>query len=104
MILSVLARNEGGEPGHNRYAVVASRSLGKAVRRNRAKRLLRAALRHHHPYIRPGHDIVLIARATIVGKNFAEVNQAVQELLSRAQLVVSSHDQIGEQSAEGAQT
>ncbi len=72
---------------HNRYGVIASRRLGNAVRRNRARRLLREALRHQHPHISPGYDIVLIARHAIVGEAFANVNDAVYRLLGRARLL-----------------
>ena len=76
--------------GHNRYGVVTTRRIGNAVVRNRARRLMREALRHHHAQIRPGYDIVLIARAAIVGQQCAAVCDAVQNLLSRAALLVST--------------
>jgi ribonuclease P protein component len=46
----------------NRYAVVAGKRVGKAVQRNRCKRLVREALRHLHPHLRQGYDIVVIVR------------------------------------------
>jgi ribonuclease P protein component len=51
-------------PPQNRYTVVAGKRVGKAVHRNRVKRLVREALRHLHPSLRPGHDIVVIVRGT----------------------------------------
>ena len=88
VILSAAAHDAAaGTPGHNRYGVVVSRRVGKAVERNRVRRLLRESLRCHHRRIRPGYDIVLIARAAMVGKRFAEVNQAVQALLGQAALL-----------------
>jgi len=53
------------QPSQNRYTVVAGKKVGNAVRRNRLKRLVREALRGYHPWIRPGHDIVLICRGTV---------------------------------------
>lgn len=51
----------GAVPGVVRLAVVASRRVGGAVRRNRAKRLLREAARGIG--WRDGLDVVLVARA-----------------------------------------
>ena len=72
---------------HNRYGVIASRRLGNAVKRNRARRLMREALRHHHPHIAPGHDIVAVARKHIVGQHFDAVDEAIHSLLARAGLL-----------------
>lgn len=50
------------ELGRTRFGVAAGKRLGNAVRRNRAKRLMREALRLSAPGVAPGHDILLIAR------------------------------------------
>jgi ribonuclease P protein component len=50
------------DPPQNRYAVIAGKKVGKAHERNRAKRLVREAIRHLHPRLRPGHDVVVIVR------------------------------------------
>ena len=56
-----------------RVAVVASRRVGGAVQRNRAKRLLREAARHiTWP---AGVDVVLIARAASVRHGMSEVRK-----------------------------
>ncbi len=53
------------DPAQNRYAVVAGKKVGKAVQRNRCKRLVREAIRHLHPQLRPGHDLVVVVRGTV---------------------------------------
>ena len=58
-----------------RAAVVASRRVGNAVQRNRAKRLLREAARTLT--WRPGHDVVLVARAAATD---ASLDQVVDDL------------------------
>ncbi len=73
----------------SRFAFVAGRSVGKAVVRNRAKRLLREAVRLNLPGILPGRNCLLIARPAIVGASFAEVETAVLYLLQRAQLLTA---------------
>lgn len=96
-ILSVAPRGDGAGGGSNRYGIITSRRIGKAVKRNRARRLLREVLRQNHPYIHAGYDIVLIARAAIVGRKFAEVNDAVQSLLKQAGLLALPDEQDAEE-------
>jgi len=50
-------------PGTGATAVIAGRKVGGAVQRNRARRIMRAALQEIRP--RPDDDIVLVARPTI---------------------------------------
>lgn len=57
--------------GHVRATAVASRRIGTAVVRNRAKRLLREAART--VAWRDGLDLVLVARRSIVGVGCATV-------------------------------
>ena len=57
-----------GEPGPPRVAFVASRQVGSAVRRNRAKRRLREAMRRLAPG--GGRDIVAVAGPGVVAAPF----------------------------------
>jgi ribonuclease P protein component len=72
---------------HNRYGFITGKSLGKAVQRNRARRLLREAVRQLHPHLQPGIDLVLIARRPLVGQPFSEVKRIVNEMLHQAGVV-----------------
>ncbi|HET7084303.1 MAG TPA: ribonuclease P protein component [Rhizomicrobium sp.] len=57
--------------GHLRVGFTASKKIGNAVIRNRAKRRLRAAASQLLPLLgRPGHDYVLVARGTTVARPF----------------------------------
>ena len=74
------------EAEHVRIGIAAGRSTGGAVSRNRAKRLLREACRPLVPQLSPGKDIILIARASIVGASLTEVQEAIKGLFRRAHL------------------
>jgi len=71
---------------HNRYGVIVSKRLGNAVTRNRIRRQMRESLRHLHPQLTPGFDIVLIARQAIVTQPFSRMSRIIQQLCEQAGL------------------
>jgi ribonuclease P protein component len=72
---------------HPRLGVVTSGKLGNAVVRNRARRLLREAFRLHQYDLMQPVDLVLVARASIVGKGLAEVEKDFLTALHKAKLL-----------------
>lgn len=74
---------------HNRYGVIASRRLGAAVTRNRARRRLREAIRHWHPHLPAGHDMVFIARHRVIDCPYQDILAGVESALRRAGLLVA---------------
>ena len=72
--------------GVSRFGFITSKRLGKAVRRNRAKRLLREAVRRNVSHIPIGWDCVFIARGPLPEATFAETEAVVTQLLKRASL------------------
>jgi ribonuclease P protein component len=76
----------------SRIGVAAGRTLGKAVQRNRAKRLLRATVAPLLPAITPGWDILLIARLPILQASFGQIEAGLEVLLKRAKLLQEIHD------------
>ena len=71
----------------SRLGVVASKKLGGATVRNRSKRLLREAFRLNQPQLAKPADVVLVARQSIVGKDFAGVERDVLGALRQAHLL-----------------
>lgn len=73
-----------------KLGVITSKKIGGAVVRSRARRLLRESFRlHQHDLARPV-EMVLIARNSIAGKNFAGVEKDYLAVLKRAGLRVEN--------------
>lgn len=74
-----------------RYGITASRKIGNAVIRNRAKRRLRAIVRAHLPLnAKNGHDYVLIARHNTVSVAWDHLNADFLKALGRASATMAS--------------
>jgi ribonuclease P protein component len=76
-------------PGTGKVAFVAGRRVGRAVLRNRARRIMRAAWRELAPTVPDGYDVALVARGTIQGARSRDLVTEVDELLSRARVTRS---------------
>jgi ribonuclease P protein component len=70
-------------PGSGEFALVAGKKIGGAVQRNRARRVLRAAIREVAPRGVEGHDVVLVAREAIRGARTQDLITEMTELLQR---------------------
>ena len=73
-------------PGHGGTAVVATRRVGGAVERNRARRILREAWRQVSPQVRGDFDAVLVAREAIRGAKTQDLVTEMTQLLRRLEM------------------
>jgi len=89
LVVLVCAQNELAQA---RIGVAAGRSVGNAVARNRAKRVLRACVDARLEMLRPGWDLIFLARKPLVEASFQDAMLAVERVLGRAKLLVQSNE------------
>ena len=75
----------------SRFGITVSRRVGKAVIRNKFKRLVREIIRETS--IKPGFDIVFIARVVVAGAGYTAVKRSLEELLARAGLIMGEYEE-----------
>jgi ribonuclease P protein component len=90
LVNGCLIANWAGRDGGTRLGVVVSKRVGNSVARSRARRLLREAFRTHQLELAQPVDLVLVARPSIGGKAFSEVEQDFLTVLNKAGLLKAS--------------
>lgn len=78
--------------GFSRYGFSVGRRVGKAVVRNRVKRLFREILRQTP--LQSGWDIMFIARPRVASASYVNLERAVRELLFRARLLAGEYEEV----------
>ena len=92
LVVLIALNSENNDPSRVRpvrAGVAAGKSVGTAVYRNRAKRLLREAIRTLLPGITSGSDLILVARPALASASLTDVREALLTLLQRAKLIPS---------------
>ena len=84
LIANALPQPEGA---HSRLGVITSKSVGIAVCRARARRLLRESYRLHQHDLKHPVDLVLVARASIARKAYCEVERDFLKALRQLRLL-----------------
>lgn len=84
LILQACATESADDPPSCRVGFTATRKIGNAVVRNRARRRLRAAVRNVMPdHAKPGFDFVLIARNETARRPYPALVGDLAEALKR---------------------
>jgi ribonuclease P protein component len=87
----IVMKTLANELEHSRYGLVVSKRVGKAVVRNRVRRRLREILRQIR--LKPGWDIVFIARAAVAVAKYADIEKEVRALLTQANLIAGDYEE-----------
>lgn len=74
----------------SRYGFIVSKRVGKAVVRNRVKRLLREISRQAP--LKPGWDIVFFTNPKSAVAGYDELKELTMNLLSKAHLIVENYE------------
>ena len=69
-----------------RIGITTSKKIGNAVKRNRARRVIRAAFLSMPP-LKQGYDIIFVARTRTVYKKSTEIAEAMLSQLKKAGLI-----------------
>ena len=72
--------------GVNRIGLTVGTRIGKAVVRNRVRRLIRESYRLREESILRGYDLVIVARSRTAGASFHQIDEALGALLSKLEL------------------
>lgn len=65
--------------GNLRYGITTGKKIGKAVKRTRARRVIRAAFYELYPCVKSGYDIVFVARGKTPFVKSQVVKSAMQK-------------------------
>ena len=66
-----------------RIGITTSKKVGKAVRRNRSRRLIRAAFANIGPDLSASYDVIFVARTRTAYYKSYEVEKAMREHLTK---------------------
>ncbi|GAB6168744.1 ribonuclease P protein component [Clostridium carnis] len=78
-------RDEKGHP-YNKVGISVSKKVGNSVVRSRSKRLISESYRLNCENLKEGYDFIFIARTSMKGKSYQEVEEAMKKLFSKAGL------------------
>lgn len=70
-----------------RLGITTGKKVGKAVQRNRCRRIIRAAFQQLYPSVSRNVDLVFVARKATVDSTSTELHRVMQQQLKKAGLL-----------------
>lgn len=83
ILITYIVKTKEGK-NESRVGITTSAKIGNAVNRNRARRVIRAAYQQLVPQVKPGYDIVFVARARTCKVKSSQVLNIMRKQLSQA--------------------
>lgn len=72
----------------SRFSIIIPAKLDKrAVKRNKLKRQIRNIIKLNIANLKPGSDVIIMAKKTMMLENFATIKTELEEMLRKARLV-----------------
>ncbi|MCH5296445.1 MAG: ribonuclease P protein component [Ruminococcus sp.] len=85
VLVTYVMKNKSGEV---RYGITTGKKIGKAVKRTRARRVIRESFYELYPCIKSGYDIVFVARGKTPFVKSQTVKMAMQKHFEMAGIVL----------------
>lgn len=81
VLVTYVIKRRGDKP---RYGITTGKKIGNAVRRSRARRVIRAAYDALYPQLSPGYDLIFVARGKTPHVKSTVVQKAMRQQLMQA--------------------
>lgn len=78
----------------NRLGLTCGKTVGKAVVRNRVKRLMRESYRLCEDRLETGYDIVLVARVKAAGKSLEQIGKDIRYAFYKLEIMKKNENNI----------
>ena len=88
--VTVYSDHQGG--GMNRYGIVVTSKVGKAVVRNRVKRRVRELIRQWDPLLHQGYDLVIVANRQEAAQSYEDLSRHLARTLKESELAEGELD------------
>ena len=77
---------------YNRFGITVTKKIGKAVVRNRVRRIIKESIRLNQDKFKQGYDIVFVARYMSIEAKQQQVQQAMLNLLRGKNLILETEE------------
>lgn len=89
-----ILKHEDAPPPPTRIGITVTKKAGNAVKRNRARRLVRESFRLMLPQLKPGYTIIVNAMKAATMAPFSAVDQQLREIFQQAGLFLNPDEKV----------